>query len=238
MFNEYVYLSDAKLRQFGPSDASWWSRMRIKKITGKARIGPVETTVEIEASDVARSEADVQKLIEHLSADARWYREDGLIPGTWVYFEGRIGSRSLPDGGVLFCEAGKPDKTATRILLHGSAKHLAGVTPAAVPREPGMHSHIEAASSVVESALANVSLTGSERAFWGAFGRRESRVPGPVDLAAHVSKVFREVACTDEYFESAPYVGGCARVSAVLRPPGLAFGVVVASPLFVRSTRP
>ncbi|MEV7095928.1 SAVMC3_10250 family protein [Amycolatopsis sp. NPDC051045] len=234
MFHEYVYLSDAKLRQFVPSEPSWWSRLRVRKFAGKARVASLETSVEIDVADVA--DAEVRKLIDHLGEDAQWYRQDGLIPGTWVFFEGRIGYQSLPEGAALFCEAGSRDKTSTRIMLHGSANHLVGRTAAGQPN--GSYSHIDDVPSVLHSAVAKSVLPGDERAIWARLGRRHAPAPRPAELADQVEAVFRRAACTDSYFDAAPYLAGCARVSAVVRPAGLPFDVVVASPLFVRHARP
>lgn len=233
MFHEYVYLSDAKLRQFVPSEPSWWSRLRVRKLAGKARVASLETSVEIDVGDVA--DAEVRKLVDHLSEDAQWYRQDGLLPGTWVFFEGRIGYESLTGGAALFCEAGGWDKTSTRILLHGSATHLVGRTAVPAPDQPqGSFSHIDDVPSVLHSAMVKSVPQGDERAIWGRLGRRRA----PADLPSQVEALFRRVVCTDSYLSSAPFLAGCARVSAVVRPAGLPFGVVLASPLFVRHARP
>lgn len=237
MFHEYVYLSDAKLRQFVPSEPSWWSRIRVRKFGGKARIASLETSVEMDVADAADTE--VRKLIDHLAGDAQWYRRDGLIPGTWVFFEGRIGYRSLPGGAALFCEAGGWDRTSTRILLHGSANHLVGRTAVAAAVQPnGSYSDIDDVPSALHSAVVKSVRPEDEGAFWGRLGRRRDPMPWPVGLAGQVEAVFRQVACTDEYFDAAPYLAGCARVSTVVRPAGLPFDVVLASPLFVRHARP
>ncbi|SFR22902.1 hypothetical protein SAMN04488564_106407 [Lentzea waywayandensis] len=236
MFNEYVYASQNKVRQFVPVDESWWSRLRVRKIAGKVRVAPLETSVELEPVGATLSDGDLEQLVEHLSAESRWYRDDDLIPGTWVHFEGRIGCQALPEGAAIFCEAGGLEKTTTRIMLHGSAANLLGTTPSVAP-EGSRFSHFGAASSVVESALANAALPVGEQKFWGPFGRSRGQVPGSA-LAEHVGTLFREVACHDWYYDESPYLAGCARVSAVVRPQELPFAVVVASPLFVRHSHP
>jgi hypothetical protein len=87
----------------------------------------------------------------------------------------------------------------------------------------------------VVDAAHRSALTLPERAFWRLFDRTPAQAEA---LPRHLEVLFREIAGTDEYLASAPFLGGCAKVTRVVRSPRLPFPVVVASPLFVRHERP
>ncbi|MEJ2856030.1 MULTISPECIES: SAVMC3_10250 family protein [unclassified Saccharothrix] len=242
MFHEYVYLSDAKVRQFIPADAPWWRRMRAKKLAGAAKVAGVEASLELEPSDIARKAELLNRLVEHITLTGRWYTDRDVRAGEWVFFEGRIGYQVTgPDpqaGAVLFCEAGEPTGATPRIVLHGSARHLvtggAAPTRTAVAPTPGGFSEFDGAKSVVE-AVGRSAMSVPERTFWRLFDR--STATGDA-LPHHLRTLFREVAGTDSFLDAAPFLGGCARVTTVVRPPHLPFPVVLASPLYVRHERP
>lgn len=243
MSHQYVYLSDAKVRQFIPDDVPWWRRMRAKKMAGGAKVSGVEVSLELEPEELGRRADLLNRLIEEVAL-SRWYTEPDVHAGEWVFFDGRIGYQvtgpDLHSGAVLFCEAGDLTGTTPRILLHGSARHLivtGGPAPArttALAPAPGGFSEYDGAKSAVE-AVGRSSMSAPERAFWRLFDRATASGEA---LPQHVGTLFREVAGTDAFWDAAPYLGGCARVTTVVRPPNLPFPVVLASPLYVRHERP
>jgi hypothetical protein len=244
MFNEYVYLSNDKVRQFLPSEQSWWSRIKAKKFGGKAGAAGLEVSLEFEPSEAAASNARLEKIRDHIGEAGRWFEEPGLTPGEWVFFEGRIGYQALDEGAVLFCQSGGLTPSKNRIVLHGSATNLVGttVTSAASTSIPaGGYSNPGSAASVLEAALGRTDmLEVAERQFWRRFTDNAPKKPfaGQESLSRHVETLFKEVACTDWFHSYSPFLAGCARITAVVEPTSLPFGVVVASPLFARRARP
>jgi hypothetical protein len=161
-----------------------------------------------------------------------------------VMFDGRIGITHLDTppacGAVLFCEAEPLAVTTPRIVLHGSAHHVvtsASSLPAGDPEtcQDGGYS-LPAATSVAEiiDAIGNARRPDRVRGLRQIFDRA-AEVDS--DLQQNLATYFREVVCTDNYREFSSYLGGHARVTAVLRPPRLPFPVVLASPLYVRYER-
>jgi hypothetical protein len=242
VFHEYVYLSNDKVREFLPSEQSWWSRIRTKKFGGKAGGAGVEVSLEFEPSEAAASHARLEKIRDHISEVGRWYQEDDLTSGEWVFFEGRIGYQALEEGAVLFCESGGLTAGNNRIVLHGSAANLVGrtVTAAAPTSVPaGGFSDPGGAASVLEAAIGRTTaLEVAERLFWRQFTDPKKPFASRDSLDRHVKTLFTQVACTDSFRNHAPFLVGCARITTVVKPSSLPFGVVVASPLFVRRARP
>ncbi|MEV6392460.1 SAVMC3_10250 family protein [Nocardia xishanensis] len=242
MYHEFVYLSGDKVQQFVPAKAWWWQRLRAKKAGAALKVSPVEASLEVEPSEIGGDERKLRKLIEYLEESGRCYTDEGVGPGEWVMFEGRIGLahvESPPDrGGVLFCEAERADVTTPRILLHGSGRHLMA---AGRSTPPGGETETQGGYSLPTGAVDLIEkLTGSgteqrSRDFWLFFGRSDNEGH---DFERKLSTFFQEVACTAEFRDFAPYLGGHARVTAVVHPRQLPFPVVLASPLYVRYERP
>jgi hypothetical protein len=242
VFNEYVYMSDDKVREFIPRDLRWWSRLRAKKLTGRAGVAGVGATLELEPADLARSAKQLEKIEEYISEHAPWYTVPDLKPGDWVLFEARIGyqvtDRDPAGGAVLFCQAGRRDDPARRIFLHGSASNLVGQPAATASGESGGYGY----SSPGGFSLALEAFTGPqpERSFWQRF-TTSATTPVRFDqgsLPHHLQSYFENVACTDWFWDQAPNLGGWARITTIIDLPTLPFDVVVASPLFVRHQRP
>lgn len=245
MYHEFVYVSDAKVRQFVPAKAAWWQGMRAKKLGAKLKFSPVEAALEVEPSEIAADTKKLHNLIRYLEESGRYYTEPDVIPGEWVMFDGRIGIAHVDtppvQGAVLFCEAEPITVTTPRIMLHGSARHL----------EPGMAPLPARDQGVGEDGGYSVPTPSCIAEIIGAINNPRSpdlvrRFRHVFDRSAHVNTelwqnltiYFREVACTGNYREFSPYLGGHARITAVLRPPQLPFPVVLASPLYVRYERP
>lgn len=243
MLNEYVYLSNDKVRQFLPAEQSWWSRIRTKKFGAKASMGGIGLSVEVEPSEDAATTARLGQAIARIEEDGRWFEEPDLEPGHWVFFEARIGYQALDEGAVLFCQSGELKASQNRIVLHGSATNLVGTTSSATPSAAwaGGHSNPGSAASVLEAALARPdTLKATERQFWRRFTNNapQRQFAGHESLSQHVGTLFTEIACTDSFRNYSPFLVGCARVTTIVQPGPLPFSVVVASPLFVRRERP
>ncbi|MER7246995.1 SAVMC3_10250 family protein [Kribbella sp. NPDC000426] len=243
MYHEFVYLSDEKVRQFVPIEAAWWRGLRAKKIGAGLGMTPVEASLEVEMAEVAGDDRKLPRLIRYLEESARYYTEPDLIPGEWVMFDGRIGIAHLDAppavGAVLFCEAAPITVETPRIILHGSARHFRPGTAldadTSTVRQAGGYSLPSGLAPILESA----NRAGRGRQHLGMLREVFNRSTTPdSDLNVNLTKYFHDVACSGEYLDVAPYLGGLARVTAVVDPPRLPFPVVVASPLFVRYERP
>jgi hypothetical protein len=251
--DEYVYLSDAKLRQFIPTDVRWWSRMRTRKASGSVGMGGTRASLELEPTDLARSAVQLSKVVKHISEYGRWYEEPGLVAGDWVFFEGRIGWQVIDQdpapGAVLFCQIVQPDTENQKIVLHGSVAHLIGLPSApeqgtGTPRSnPSMatllrYSNPASFPSILEWASTSV-LPRSERTFWRLLNKTPRTAQhGSEGLRQHLTILLDYVANSDWFLSTAPYLNGCARVTAVVKPADRPFAVVIASPLFIRHQRP
>jgi hypothetical protein len=129
-------------------------------------------------------------------------------------------------------------------VLHGSAANLRGrkvAVPGSAPAPAGGYSNPGSAVSVLQAALGrSEELRVGERQFWRRFTESAPKRPfaGQESLDRHVRTLFEEVASTDWFHRYSPFLAGCARVTAVVESPALPFGVVVASPLFVRRAQP
>ncbi|MEV2224513.1 SAVMC3_10250 family protein [Nocardia vinacea] len=243
MYHEFIYRSGDKVQQFVPSKAWWWQRLRAKKVGAAMKISPVEASLEVEPSEVGSDDRKLRKLIGYLEESGRYYTDPGVGPGEWVMFDGRIGLahvESPPErGGVLFCEAEPTSVMTPRIVLHGSGRHLVATASSPMPRdaEPNREGGYSLPTGAVDLIEKLTDSRGRDRSrqFWQFLDRagNENR-----DFHSNLATYFREVACTEEFRDFAPYLGGHARVTAVFHPPQLPFPVVLASPLYVRYERP
>ena len=125
--DELIYVSSSKLAQFIPIEQSRWRRLRLRKLVAGFSAGGAKLEVETETADINRLAAVIRELEE----SARWYEDDLVMPGEWVFFEGKLafvrtqafeGELGSVDDGVLFFDS--PRRGHPRLLLHGSARHL------------------------------------------------------------------------------------------------------------------
>ncbi|MEU9877171.1 SAVMC3_10250 family protein [Streptomyces phaeochromogenes] len=125
---EIVYLSDRKLREFLPEKRRRVPRGKWQLTTPFGGLG-----LEPEAPDVERERTErLEQIVGHVSLSARWFTEDGLLPGTWVQFEAPLNYRILHGTAhdmVIFFDVRHPMEGyetggSVRLLLHGSAQHL------------------------------------------------------------------------------------------------------------------
>ncbi|MFE2996152.1 SAVMC3_10250 family protein [Nocardia sp. NPDC059246] len=240
LYHEFLYLSDPKVKQFVPVKASWWQRMRMRKISAKAKFTPVEVGLDVDLADVVASEERIRQLIEYLEESSVDYTDIDIEPGQWVVFEGRIGiahlDAPLVPGLALFCEAEPITVTTPRIMLHGSARHVASsrLAPETADRPGGYSVSLGATKEILEALFAarGSGTVRSLRHFLNPPANEDT------DFRQNLTTFFREVACSADFREFAPYLGGHARVTGVVHPPQLPFPVVLASPLYMRYERP
>ncbi|GAA3431797.1 SAVMC3_10250 family protein [Kutzneria kofuensis] len=244
MYHEFVYVSGEKVRNCVPMRTAWWQGLRVRKLGAGLKFSPVEASLDVEPTAIAEDDRRLGKLMEYLDGSGRYYTEPDVDRGEWVMFEGHIGMALVDTepapGAVLFCEAEPLAVTTPRIVLHGSAQHLrASVSPTtggAPPERRGgysvaTHANVARILDAASKAHRAAPPGGLRRLFGGS-------AEDSTDLEQNLATYFREVACTAEYRDFAPYLGGHARITAVLRPPSLPFPVIMASPLYVRYERP
>jgi hypothetical protein len=131
MMRELVYLSDAKLRQFLPEPRRFFPAGRAK-VSVTTPVGGVEVEPG-EASDGERTLARrFARVVAHVERGARWFGDEEVRAGQWVAFEAplnHVGLRGEFEGMLLFADPAEPVEGyerggLTRLVLHGSAKHL------------------------------------------------------------------------------------------------------------------
>jgi hypothetical protein len=242
---EYVYISDTKLREFIPRDRGWWLRGRVRNVRAEIGAGPAKAGVDIDLdTDRLISEGlrvsrvlQMGKAERHVSRVATSADDPGLLPGDWIFFDGRIGCHLVDieprPGAVLFCQV--PSARRRSVLLHGSAIHLMdrrqpGEPAAAVPIAFSAQGEVP---RIMREATANTADAFGR--VWHALKEREA---GPVSgLAADLADFYAFVVKTDWFLASAPFLAGFALVTAIVALPD-GTEVLMGSPLFVRRARP
>lgn len=236
--DEYIYISNAKLRGLLPANPRWWARLRARRIQAGIGAGVAQVGADLETDELIRQAAQIQHAEYHAAGTAKWYEDDMLTAGDWMFFEGRIGCHLVEmepkPGAVLFCQT--PRGTGRSVLLHGSALHLQGrstlggvpisvTTPFSAPAEfPRIIQQVRA------------SATDPLWKFWHAF-RHQDPATAEADLQRNLTELYREVVGTDWFQASAPYLSGFAYVSGLVgRPDGTE--LIIGSPLLVRRARP
>ena len=236
--DEYVYISDAKLRALIPSNPRWWARMRARRIQGGIHAGGAQIGVDMETDDLLRLAARLQKAEYHAAGTAKWYEDDTLTAGDWMFFEGRIGCHVIDleprPGAVLFCQI--PPTDGRSVLLHGSAVHMMdrpeiGSLPLSVMTP---FSSPAAFPRIVQQVLINDA--DPLWVFWRRFSHRDPTT-AEQDLQSNLAELHSRVVGTDWFQASAPYLAGFAYVSGIVQGPN-GVEVVVGSPLFIRRARP
>ena len=228
---ELIYLSESKLRQFRSDKAP--SLLRLQEIGGRLPFAELKVAF---SEDSDRQMPDLAKVLRRIDRSerwARWWEDEGLEPGDWVQFETRMNYTVVSDprgeqqgvdaSPLLFWQPStkKWVPGQSRLLLHGSPKHLVGERPATSDE---LHiSPVGSAFPVLLDFMANLASEGStwEDNFTWLMNYLERRVPR----------------------EAAIKVGGYARVTAVsaIAHPRTSFDrlydevvpLLVASPLFV-----
>ena len=236
---EYVYISDTKLREFIPKDPGWWMRGRVRNVRAEIGAGPAKAGVDIDfATDRLISQfVRLGKVERQVSRVATSADDPGLIPGDWVFFDGRIGCHVVDiepkPGAVLFCQV--PSARRRSVLLHGSAIHLMDRRQAseATAVVPVAFSATEEVPRIMHDATADTA---------DAFGRvwygLKEQGTGTLDgLVADLTDFYAFVVKADWFLASAPFLAGFALVSAIVPLPD-GTEVLIGSPLFIRRARP
>lgn len=227
---ELVYLSESKLAQFLPGPGGGW---RVK--------GSVSTPVgTLDVDPVREPDAELARRLERVIAQvargARWHTEEGLRPGEWIQFEAPLNYSVLDERYfhrmLVFLD---PAGGAVRLLLHGSARHLAG-TPSSV-RVAGSVEDSYDAGGGGQSSGGYVQLARNVERLIGTMASGADAGPDPAgpSLAAATRRL---VGALDArmYPETAAWMTGYARVTVALRDGDVRY--VVASPLNVEHTDP
>ncbi|SOE07694.1 SAVMC3_10250 family protein [Streptomyces sp. Ag109_G2-15] len=138
---DVIYLSVGKLQQFLPEP-------RRAPRAGAVRLSTpfgLGVDVDAQASDGEQGRMrHLRQVQKYLEETAVWYEEPGLRPGLWVQFETPMRCVTLRGAYrdlLLFVDSGPGsdgssgpgsgggDAAGCRLLLHGSARHLLGLTP-------------------------------------------------------------------------------------------------------------
>ncbi|MEW2162513.1 SAVMC3_10250 family protein [Streptomyces sp. NPDC007084] len=234
-----IYLSDGKLRQFLPS-------RRVPR-TGALKLATPFGGIDIDAP-VADGEQDrlrrLDQVDRHLNRTARWYAEPDLRPGQWVQFEAPLRCVTLNGAYrnlVLFSDPAPGEvpahETDCRLLLHGSAHHLLGLSP--VPVEGPV---LEAIGGG-DSSSGTTFLTHAGRAV-EALSATPPPAPDPSDPEdpadpptphAGVRSLLAALDHAPELAGTATWMRGLARVTIPLETNATAPRCLVASPLTVEA---
>ncbi len=223
---EFIYLSDAKLRQFIPHPRRLRRPGALRLTTP---VGGIDLDAPTDDAGSARGR-QLDQVVGHLAESARWFGEPDLRPGEWVWFEApllyvtlRRANRDL----VLFTDpipGADPQYPSAdcRLLMHGSARHLLGMTPVSV-EGPALTATDEGSSActtfVTDAGEVVRTLTGAGHpAPPGARGVR--------DLLAALDAAQPDIP-------TAAWTQGYARVTAALPATATAPRCLVASPLTV-----
>ena len=236
---EYVYISDDKLRMFIPTDPHWWQRGRVRNVRAEIGAGPAKAglDVDLETEQLISQSIRLGHVERQVSRVATSADDPGLLPGDWVFFDGRIGCHVVniepKPGAVLFCQI--PSARRRSVLLHGSAIHLKDRRQAseASAGVPVAFSATEEVPRIIREAAADTA---------DAFGRvwyglKEQETRTVAGLVADLTDFYAFVVKTDWFLASAPFLAGFALVSAVVPLPD-GTEVLIGSPLFVRRARP
>ncbi|MFJ6845660.1 SAVMC3_10250 family protein [Streptomyces griseoluteus] len=224
---EFIYLSDAKLRQFIPP-ARRLRRPGALRLT--TPVGGIDLDAPAGDADSARGR-QLDQVVGHLAETARWFGEPDLRPGGWVWFEAPLLYFTLRDADrdlVLFTDpapGADPEYPAPdcRLLLHGSVRHLLGVIP--VPVEDA--SLVEHGGGGDSAGTPFITAAGHVvRALTGTDTPAPPGAQGVRDLLDALDGLQPDLP-------TAPRTRGYARVTASLPATATAPRCLVASPLTV-----
>ncbi|GAA5701058.1 MULTISPECIES: SAVMC3_10250 family protein [Streptomyces] len=248
---EFVYLSDAKLRQFVPEPRRFGRQ-------GTIRVATPIGGVDLEPSkDPERSRLrHLQQVMRRIDLEAEWFTEPGLRPGRWIQFEAPL--NLVPLNGpfrsmVLFIDPVRPVEGyetpgSIRLVLHGSISHViqaqlpeAADQPVVPVIASGTGGYGTLAAFMALLATGAMSWTADELAAHqdplapvpGLSGSMGEALRGPVVRRGTVSLVSAVDRKIDP--ETSAWMRGCARVTANLARRGseATARYLIASPLYV-----
>lgn len=236
---EYVYISDTRLKAFIPTKERWWLRGRVRNVHAEIGAGPAKAGVDVdlETDGLIDEAVRLGQVRRQVSRIATSVDDPGLMPGEWIFFDGRIGHQVVDiepkPGAVLFCQV--PSARRRSVLLHGSAIHLKDRRQAdgGTMTAPVAFSATEEVPRIMRGAAA-----GTADAFgrvWNGLKEQEAgRAPG---LVADLADFYSFVVKTEWFLASAPFLAGFALVSAIIPLPD-STEVLIGSPLFVCRAHP
>lgn len=238
VYREFVYLSDAKLQQFGsPRRLVLPSALRLN-----TPVGGVD--VDAPAADIERDRMrQLEKLDKYLGERAEWFAQPGLRAAQWVWFEAPLRCVTLQGDYqhmVLFADPaagedpGYEGQTGCRLLLHGSSRHLRGFAPAAV-EAPALEG-IEGGSSFATTFLTTAGQAVRALSLEHEVAAEGTRPPLTGVNGAGVRELLEAIDVSHSQVPGA-WMSGFARVTAELPATSTAPRCVVASPLSVEYMR-
>src|SRR5437764_13198037 len=121
---ELVYVSNHKLNQFLPDPKRRWRKFGRLRIGIRTPIG--SASLEPLPSDLIEAQSErLQGAIQHIESKAQWYESTQIVPGQWIFFDAllKLGVYGVSKAIALFVDA-RTYSQGTRLLLHGSPKHL------------------------------------------------------------------------------------------------------------------
>jgi hypothetical protein len=239
---ELIYLSDRKLAQFLPSlrQLQRWPRIAV-------RTPVVDASWEPAADDRKERQRQLARVVAQIEMTASWFSDPVATPGQWIQFEAPLNCL-VPERnrGLLFLldrPAPTPDYPsggALRLLLHGSAAHLAATVHPAPVATPTTEVEVDFGPDMSGPAPFTVDTVGVLLSLLGAQSSpatdRHQAPDGPV-LRHLPDAVAALVAAMDArvYPETAAWMTGYARVTVTLDTPTR---YVIATPLYVEYTTP
>ena len=130
---ELVYVSTAKLRQFQSGKPTGQLANRLRRLTAKAPLGFGELEVEV-GDKPADQVAALSEVVRHLDNNRKiyWFADPSLQPGSWIQFETQLNfdghfdtTTPILGGPVVFWNTVRDvDEQGSRLILHGSSKHM------------------------------------------------------------------------------------------------------------------
>jgi hypothetical protein len=234
---ELIYLSERKLEQFMTDRWPLWrSRIRME---GEIRI-PGIGAIKVGPSDTAqgkRNGPDLEEVISALEGSrraARWFADEELQPGQWVYFEAPLSYMTIGHA-VVFLDlgepiAGYPTGGIIRLVLHGSSIHLAA--GAHSRRVDSSHRHDPHSRSVLYHMMQELNryIAAEERELKDDTIPMQSREEG---LALSFDRIIEILDRDLDQRHTSAWMAGYARITTLplrfLKEPR----IIVATPLYV-----
>jgi len=242
---ELVYLSKRKLRQFDLGRRGLGAHL---KAVIKAPLGFGEVSVETETH--RRDAPALETVIAALDRSDRaplWFTEK-VQPGQWVQFEAPMSYTTIRNA-VIFLDIAErstvyPSGGDLRLLLHGSYQHLVGsnlplrISVDELSEQSAAHSEVDA------DALASVFNHFIRLIEYGSqldINDFEPDRPIPFKNSIRAVGLGRVLPALSRHLHlpnTAAWMAGCARVTAVSRPPSGGRTILFATPLYVEHVSP
>ncbi|MGI3226605.1 SAVMC3_10250 family protein [Streptomyces sp. GTA36] len=240
-----MYLSDSKLRQFLP-EGRWRSRLGRRLNMLRLDVdtpvggGGIEVALGGEQTVPEGNAQHLAAVIKYVEERALWFQDPAARSGHWVYFEAPlyfflVDSREPDIGTVLFYDSPAVegyDPGGTRLLLHGSPRHLL-----ASVSKSGLASSEVIGSIYAGGTCRSSRLWDNETPPEAPTAERISQDPEPPQRGLSISTIdsmgqavgsMRSI--DHRASDGAAWMRGYARVSVVHEGVG---AIVIATPLYV-----